>query len=71
MTYDWVKSVWVTNQNDSVSAKDSIFDKYVCPTFLNLVVTSTNLPKRQKEEVKKLINENGGVSIFLISLKSL
>lgn len=38
-----------------------MFDKYKCPVFMNLIVTSTNLSKRQKEEIKNLINNNGGV----------
>lgn len=62
MTKDWVKAVWEANLNEVVKADNKIFDKYKCPVFMNLVVTSTNLSKRQKEEVKRLIYDHGGVS---------
>lgn len=64
VTLDWVKAVWDTNIKESISAVDSTFEKFRCPVFLNLVVTSTSLNKREKEDIKKLINSNGGVSIL-------
>ncbi|KAI4502718.1 hypothetical protein M0802_001762 [Mischocyttarus mexicanus] len=60
VTKDWVIAVWEENLNNFIEANDPIFDKYKCPVFMNLVVTSTNLSKRQKEEIKNLINDNGG-----------
>lgn len=61
VTKEWVESIWETNLNNFVKADSNIFDKYKASVFLNLVVTSTNLPKRQKEEIRYLINDNGGV----------
>lgn len=61
VTKEWVEAIWETNLKEYVKADDSMFDKYKSPVFLNLVVTSTNLPKRQKEEIKNLINDHGGV----------
>ena len=66
VTYQWIKSVWETNLKDYIPAKDKVFDEFKCPVFLNLVVTSTNLNKKIKEDVKKMINQNGGVSSFLL-----
>ncbi|XP_023318938.1 DNA topoisomerase 2-binding protein 1-A isoform X3 [Trichogramma pretiosum] len=60
VTQDWVESVWDTNLTSMRPASDAVFDKYKCPVFLNLVVTSTNLNKRDKEDVKRLIITNGG-----------
>lgn len=60
VTKDWVAAVWEENLNNFIKADDKAFDKYKCPVFMNLVVTSTSLPKRQKEEIKNLINSNGG-----------
>ncbi|XP_015175176.1 PREDICTED: DNA topoisomerase 2-binding protein 1 isoform X3 [Polistes dominula] len=60
VTKDWVIAIWEENLNNFIEAKDPTFDKYKCPVFMNLVVTSTNLSKRQKEEIKNLINSNGG-----------
>jgi len=62
MTKKWIEAVWSTNLKQVVKADDKIFDKYKCPVFMNLVVTSTNLPKRQKEDIKHLIHDHGGVS---------
>lgn len=62
MSKDWIQAVWEANLNEVVKADDKMFDKYKCQVFMNLVVTSTNLPKRQKEEIKCLIYDHGGVS---------
>lgn len=64
VTKDWVAAIWEENLNHFIKADDPIFDKYKCPVFMNLIVTSTNLSKRQKEEIKNLINNNGGVILF-------
>ncbi|XP_029163393.1 DNA topoisomerase 2-binding protein 1-A isoform X2 [Nylanderia fulva] len=60
MTKEWIEAVWEANLKSMVQANDKIFDKYKCPVFKNLIVTSTNLSKRQKEEVKHLIHDHGG-----------
>jgi len=62
MTRKWIEAVWEANLKQVIKADDKIFDKYKCPVFMNLVVTSTNLNKRQKEEIKHLIQDHGGVS---------
>ncbi|XP_034950082.1 DNA topoisomerase 2-binding protein 1 isoform X2 [Chelonus insularis] len=59
-TDEWVHKVWEMNLTSFIKATEPIFDQYKCPIFLNLVVTTTNLGKRQKEEVRKFITENGG-----------
>ncbi|XP_053987839.1 DNA topoisomerase 2-binding protein 1-A isoform X1 [Hylaeus volcanicus] len=60
VTKEWIEAIWETNLKDFVKADDNMFDKYKASVFLNLVVTSSNLPKRQKEEIKQLINNHGG-----------
>ena len=71
VTKEWVEAIWETNLNNFIKANNNIFDKYKASVFLNLVVTSTNLPKRQKEEIRHLINDNGGVRIqFLLFFNS-
>ncbi|XP_012272472.1 DNA topoisomerase 2-binding protein 1-B isoform X3 [Orussus abietinus] len=59
-TVEWVHAVWEANMKEFVSANNSVFDKYKCPVFKNLIVTSTALLKNKKEEIKHLINSNGG-----------
>ncbi|XP_076684949.1 DNA topoisomerase 2-binding protein 1-like isoform X2 [Andrena cerasifolii] len=60
VTKGWVEAVWKENLKDFVKADDSRFDKFKASVFLNLIVTSTNLPRRRKEEIKNLINDHGG-----------
>ncbi|CAK9821901.1 DNA topoisomerase 2-binding protein 1-A [Anthophora retusa] len=60
VTKEWVEAIWEENLKDFVKADHAMFDKYKASVFLHLVVTSTNLSKRQKEEIKRLINNNGG-----------
>ncbi|XP_076653820.1 mutagen-sensitive 101 [Halictus rubicundus] len=60
VTKEWVEAIWETNLKEFVRPDDSMFDKYKASVFLNLVVTSTNLPRRQKDEIKQLINNHGG-----------
>ncbi|KAH0952086.1 hypothetical protein HN011_008630 [Eciton burchellii] len=60
MKKEWINAVWEANLKEVIKADDNIFDKYKCPVFMNLTVTSTNLPKRQKEEIKRLIHDHGG-----------
>lgn len=66
-TKEWVEAIWKINLTEYIKADNSMFDKYKAPVFLNLVVTSTNLPKPQKEEIKRLINDNGGVCNIMIT----
>lgn len=61
MSKEWIEAVWEANLKEVIKADDKIFDKYKCPVFMNLIVTSTNLHKRQKEEIKRLIHDHGGI----------
>ncbi|XP_017886293.1 DNA topoisomerase 2-binding protein 1 isoform X2 [Ceratina calcarata] len=60
VTKKWVEAIWEENLKHFTKPDDEIFDKYKAPVFLNLIVTATNLQKRQKEELKRLIGDNGG-----------
>lgn len=65
MTKEWIEDVWKVNLKqiqEVIKADDKRFDKHKCPVFMNLVATSTNLSKRHKEEIKRLIHDHGGVS---------
>ncbi|KAL6258449.1 hypothetical protein P5V15_010405 [Pogonomyrmex californicus] len=61
MTKQWIEAIWEANLKKVIKADDKIFNKYKCPVFMNLIVTSTNLSKRQKEEIKRLIHDYGGI----------
>lgn len=59
MTQDWVHSVWEASCKRNVHASDPEFQAYKCPVFHGLTITCSNLPRQQKEELRKLINDNG------------
>ncbi|XP_076674457.1 mutagen-sensitive 101 isoform X2 [Andrena cerasifolii] len=63
VTKEWVEAVWEKNLKDFVKADDGMFNKFKAAAFFNLVVTSTNLPRRLKYEIKHLINNHGGTFI--------
>jgi topoisomerase (DNA) II binding protein 1 len=59
MTADWVQNVWLESCKRNAHASDPEFQAYKCPVFHGLTVTCSNLPRQQKEEIRKLINDNG------------
>ncbi|XP_069689282.1 DNA topoisomerase 2-binding protein 1-A isoform X2 [Periplaneta americana] len=60
MTEKWVISVWEASCKRNVHASDPEFQEYKCPVFHGLTITCSNLPRQEKEKIKKLINDNGG-----------
>ncbi|XP_011313192.1 DNA topoisomerase 2-binding protein 1 isoform X2 [Fopius arisanus] len=59
-TNHWVAAVWEANLQGYVPATDKSFDKYKVSVFMNLIVTTTNLPRDRREEVKRLLEQHGG-----------
>ncbi|XP_050100587.1 DNA topoisomerase 2-binding protein 1-A [Anopheles aquasalis] len=58
---DWVQEVWDESQKREVNATDEPFmTRHRLPVFYSLTVTSTGLPLTRKNEIKSLIEENGG-----------
>ncbi|XP_071877035.1 DNA topoisomerase 2-binding protein 1-A-like [Bombus fervidus] len=63
VTKEWVKAIWEANMIDDVKPDDKRFDKYKVPMFYNLVVTTTNIQRCQKEKIQHFIETNGGMYI--------
>ncbi|XP_035774152.1 DNA topoisomerase 2-binding protein 1-A-like [Anopheles albimanus] len=58
---DWVQEVWDVSQKRDVNATDEPFmTRHRLPVFYSLTVTSTGLPVNRKNEIKSLIEANGG-----------
>ncbi|XP_053692847.1 DNA topoisomerase 2-binding protein 1-A [Sabethes cyaneus] len=57
---DWVQDVWEQSQCKMISATDPAFDKHALPVFYSLTITSTGLTNQKRNQVKQLIEENGG-----------
>lgn len=60
MVPKWVESVWNTSCKESIHGTDPVFAKYACPLFQGLVVCVTQIPTKEREALKKIIEANGG-----------
>ncbi|XP_054728937.1 DNA topoisomerase 2-binding protein 1 [Anastrepha obliqua] len=60
MHVDWVQRVWERSCIEDVSATDEEFDKYKLPIFFGTNITCTGLETEKKNEIMRLVNENGG-----------
>ncbi|XP_041974084.1 DNA topoisomerase 2-binding protein 1 [Aricia agestis] len=61
MKESWVEAVWETSLRLNVNGSSSDFDKHKLPPFANLQVTTSGITKKEKQNIMKLVNENGGV----------
>ncbi|XP_075216325.1 mutagen-sensitive 101 isoform X2 [Lycorma delicatula] len=61
MTVDWPNAVWDEGLKQNIHATDPQFNKYRCPVFYNLEITTTNLSNSEKLKLKQLVNSNGGI----------
>ncbi|XP_042237542.1 DNA topoisomerase 2-binding protein 1-like isoform X2 [Homarus americanus] len=71
MTGEWVKAVWKAVHLDfqeDISATDQQFLSYVCPVFKGLVISVSQLQRKQKEAIRKIIEENGGTYSPLLEM---
>lgn len=59
---DWVKDVWQKSQNQAINvvATAEQFDCFKLPVFFNLCVTSTGLKIPERNQIKTVVEENGG-----------
>ncbi|XP_072935545.1 DNA topoisomerase 2-binding protein 1 [Epargyreus clarus] len=61
MAESWVEAVWEASLQLNISAASSDFDAHKLPPFANLQITTSGLTRREKQNIMKLVNENGGV----------
>lgn len=74
MTGEWVKAVWEkasTNFMEDTSATHKQFSSYACPVFKALVITVSQLGRKEKESMKKIIEDNGNDWFVLSCVKIL
>lgn len=70
MTTDWISQVWEKGKHDSVHATDPQFSRYKCPSLQGLVVTISQLVKNERETLKKLIENHGGIYSPALDMES-
>ena len=56
----WVDAVWNASLKESVHGTDPTFARYACPPFQGLVICVSQIPAKEREALKKLIEANGG-----------
>lgn len=59
MTEEWVDAVWEESLECNVVATEKKFDKFKCPVFYKLNITTSGLEGIDREKVAKLVVENG------------
>jgi hypothetical protein len=60
MKKSWIEDVWKKNLVSYVKATDEcIINEYKVPIFYNLKVTASGLAEREKNEIRKIICDNG------------
>lgn len=61
MKEEWIYEVWRLSKLDDTSyTTDEFYEKYKLPIFHKLVITSTGIASGLKNEMVKLIENNGG-----------
>lgn len=67
MKKGWIEHVWELSSKESVKATDyNIIQKYKCPIFFNINVTSSLLSIEEKAIISEKINENGNILFNII-----
>lgn len=60
MVPKWVDAVWNTSLKESVHGTDPAFARFACPPFQGLDVCVSQIPAKEREALKKIIEANGG-----------
>lgn len=61
MTEKWVDAVWEESINQNIVSTEQQFDKYKCPPFYKLNITTSGLEGINREKIITLISENGKI----------
>lgn len=66
MTDEWVDAVWEESLVRNTISTESKFDKYKCPVFYKLEITTSGLEGVLREEIATIINANGKIIKLII-----
>lgn len=68
MTEEWIDAVWEESLEHNIVATEKKFDKYKCPPFYKLEITTSGLETADREKIASLVDANGKsknkISIF-------
>lgn len=71
MTEEWVDAVWEESLICNIVATETKFDKYKCPPFYKLEITTSGLEGKDREKLITLIDANGNINYKLLNLNNL
>merc|ERR1712126_793192 len=60
MTDEWVTQVWEKGMHQNIHATDPTFTRYKCPALMGLTLTVSQMGRKDKELLKKSIENHGG-----------
>jgi len=66
MTEEWVNAVWEESIVCNIVSTEKIFDKYRCPPFYKLQITTSGLEGIDREKISTLVDKNGKTLIYYI-----
>lgn len=61
MTDEWIDAVWEESIVRNVVSSDKIFDKFKCPIFYKLEITTSGLEGIDREKIATLVDSNGKI----------
>lgn len=59
MTDMWVDAVWEESLSHNINIVNEKFDKYKCPPFYKLKITTSGLDGIDRDKVMTLVDSNG------------
>ncbi|XP_044744929.1 DNA topoisomerase 2-binding protein 1-A isoform X2 [Coccinella septempunctata] len=70
LTPSWIDAVWEASQEANIHCNDKQFDKFKCPPLHKLIICTTGISSmKEREEVRRLVTENGGEFTAKLNLK--
>ena len=60
MTEEWVEQVWEKGMHQNIHATDPTFTRYKCQALMGLTLTVSQMGRKDKELLKKSIENHGG-----------
>jgi len=61
MMDEWVDAVWEESIVRNVVSSDKNFDKFKCPIFYKLEITTSGLEGMDREKIATLVDSNGKI----------
>ncbi len=68
-TDEWLDKVWEVGKHENVHARDKRFLRYSCPALKGLVICVSQMPRKDKDALRKKIEAHGGVYSAVLDME--